>query len=90
MTAKEIAYMLLKYTDEKAASMDSAPNIGVEYMGDCGGIIVDEDGNVLGRHHSSSFGWLRRDLSGKVDKNEYEVVDLIGKEVPEKFQHLLN
>lgn len=29
-------YMVCDYTDSKAASIDGATNIGVEYMGNCG------------------------------------------------------
>lgn len=59
---------------------------------DCGGIIVDENGNILGQHHSSSFSWLRNDLMNKpdIDYNMYSVIDLIGKEVPQKIIEILN
>jgi len=83
---KEKVYMVCDYTNEKAAEIQGCPNIGVEYMGDCGGRIIRENGEVIGRHHSSSYGWLRHDLQRKLDNPEnYEVVDLIGLEVPEKF-----
>jgi hypothetical protein len=83
---KKKAYMVCDYTDEKASSMQGAPNIGVEFMGNCAGRIVDENNNLLGQHHSSSFGWLRSDLSRKVNPEEYEIVDLIGKEIPEHLK----
>lgn len=80
-------YMVCDYTDDKAASIQGAPNIGVEYMGDCGGRILHEDGTLIGGHHSSSFGWLRNDLKRKLDNpSKYEIIDLIGKPVPKKFQ----
>ena len=83
----EKVYMVCDYTDSKAASISGAPNIGVEYMGNCGGRILREDGSEIGRHHSSSFGWLREDLRSKLDDpSKYEVVDLICQPVPERFQ----
>ena len=83
----EKVYMVCDYTDSKAASISGAPMMGVEHMGDCGGRILREDGSEIGRHHSSSFGWLRADLRSKLDdQSKYEVVDLIGQPVPERFQ----
>lgn len=83
----EKVYMVCDYTDDKAASIDGAPHIGVEYMGNCGGRILREDGTIIGQHHSSSFGWLRSDLKGKLDDpSKYEIIDLIGQEVPERFR----
>lgn len=64
-----------------------AQNIGVEYMGDCSGRILKEDGTLIGQHHSSSFGWLRDDLKSKLDdETKYEIVDLIEQKVPDKFK----
>ena len=83
----EKVYMVCDYTDSKAASISGAPNIGAEHMGDCGGRILREDGSLIGQHHSSSFGWLRSDLKRHLDDpSKYEVIDLIGQPVPEKFQ----
>jgi hypothetical protein len=66
-----------------------ACNIGVEYMGDCTGRILKEDGTEIGNHWSSSFGWLRSDLKRKLDdQKKYEIIDLIGEEVPERFRLL--
>ena len=62
----EKVYMVCDYTDEKAANMADAPNIGIEYMGNCGGRILKEDGTLIGHHHSSSFGWLRTGHHGAV------------------------
>jgi len=84
--SKPKAYMICTHTDAIASSMDSAPNIGVEFMGNCSGEIVDESGKVLGRHFSSSFGWLRLDLASKVSHADYDIVDLIGKEIPESLK----
>lgn len=54
--------------------------------GDCQGSLLDSDGNILGSHYSSSFGWLRNDLRCKVSNpDDYEFVDLIGKEVPDEL-----
>lgn len=84
---KEKVYMVCDYFDEKAASISGTPNIGVEFMGNCSGRILSEVGEELGYHYSSSFGWLRHDLMSKLDDpSKYEIIDLIGKEVPEKFK----
>ena len=80
-------YMVCDYTDDKASSINSAPNVGVEFMGNCSGRLLNEEGEELGAHHSSSFGWLRDDLKSKLDSpSEYEIIDLIGKEVPVRFK----
>lgn len=83
----EKVYMVCDYTDSKASAIEGTPNVGVEYMGNCGGRILREDGSEIGRHHSSSFGWLRSDLRSKLnDQSKYEVVDLIGQPVPDQFK----
>jgi len=83
----EKVYMVCDYSDDKAASISGCPNIGVEYMGNCGGRILREDGTKIGSHHSSSFSFLRSDLRSKLDDpNNYEIIDLIGQEVPERFR----
>ncbi|MFW5700241.1 MAG: hypothetical protein ACOCWM_01005 [Cyclobacteriaceae bacterium] len=80
-------YMVCDYADEKAASISGSPDVGVEFMGSCGGRILKEDGTEIGRHNSSSIGWLRNDLKWYLDDlNNYEIIDLIGKEVPERFK----
>jgi hypothetical protein len=79
-------YMVCDWADAKAASIDGEPNIGVEYMGNCRGRILEEDGTQIGSHSSSSYGWLRSDLKSKIeDPEECEIVDLIGQPVPERF-----
>jgi len=84
---KQKVYLICDYTDEKAASMNGTPNIGVEHMGHCGGRIVNENGIEIGSHHSSTFGFLRMDLKAKLDNpDDYEIIDLIGKEVPDEFK----
>lgn len=83
----EKVYMVCDYADKKAASINYAANIRVELMGSCHGRILREDGSQIGIHYSSSVGWLRIDLIGKLDDpNKYEIVDLIGQDVPERFQ----
>lgn len=87
MEEKEIVYMVCDWTDERAAAIDDAPNIGVEHMGDCRGRILREDGSEIGHHCSSSFGWLRADLKRKLDDpDKYNIVDLIGQPVPVRFE----
>lgn len=82
----EKVYMVCDYTDDKASSIGGTPNVGVEYMGNCGGRVLKEGGTEIGRHHSSSFGWLRADLKYKLAGKEYEVIDLIGQPVPDRFK----
>ena len=49
--------------------------------------LVKEDGTEIGRHYSSTYGWLRWDLIRKLDDPaNYEIIDLIEKEVPEQFR----
>ena len=84
---KEKVYMVCDHTDDKAASISGCPDIGIEYMGNCSGRILREDGTQIGGHWSSSFGWLRSDLRSKLDNpDNYEIVDLIGQPVPERFR----
>lgn len=84
---KPKVYMVCDYTDAKASSIDGTPNLGVEYMGNCGGRLLREDSSVIGSHHSSSFGWLRADLRSKLPAiDEFEIVDLIGLDVPDRFR----
>lgn len=88
---KETVYMVCDYTDKRASKIDACPHIGVEHMGCCSGRILRENGTQIGRHSSSSFGWLRADLKSKLDDpKKYEIVDLIGKPVPEKFKEATN
>ena len=82
----ETVYMVCDNYDAKAASIQDAPHIGIELMGNCQGRILREDGSLIGAHWSSSFGWLRYDLKSKLDDpSKYEVVDLIGQPVPARF-----
>lgn len=63
------------------------PKYRCEFLGNCSGRIIHEDGSLIGRHFSSTFGFLRSDLLSKLDNpTEYEIVDLIGSSVPEKFK----
>lgn len=79
-------YMVCDYTDDRAAEISGCPNIGVEFMGNCAGRILWEDGTVIGAHYSSSFGWLRNDLKNKLDNpSKYEIIDLIGQPLPDIF-----
>ena len=75
---------------DKKASECGAWNVGIEFMGNCTGRILHEDGTEIGRHNSSSFGWLRNDLLRKLKDvggaEQFEIVDLIGQEVPERFK----
>jgi len=83
----EKVYMVCDKFDDKASKIEDCPNIGIEFMGTCAGRILREDGTEIGRHVSSSFGWLRNDLKLKLgDQSKYDIVDLIGKPVPEKFR----
>ena len=80
-------YLLCDSADDKARSINEPWNCGVEFMGGCCGRIVRENGELIGEHYSSSFGWLREDLKRKLDDpTKYEIVDLIGQPVPERFK----
>ena len=82
---KQTVYMVCDWHDGKAEG--GAWNVGVEYMGNCTGRILSENGELIGNHWSSTFGWLRSDLLSKLDNQEnYNIVDLIGREVPERFK----
>jgi len=86
---KEKVYMVCDYADTKAKTM-GALEIGVEFMGNCGGRILKGDGSLIGSHHSSSFGWLREDLKYKLKdlggESAFEIIDLIGQEIPDRFK----
>ena len=82
---KQKVYMVCDWHDGKADG--GARNIGVEFMGNCSGRILNEDGSLIGNHYSSTFGWLRSDLLDKLDDvSKYEVIDLINQEVPSAFK----
>ena len=82
----EKVYMVCDTTDKRASEINDAWVTNVENMGHCSGRILREDGTEIGRHHSSSFGWLRSDLKSKLDDpSNYEIIDLIGKETPRRF-----
>jgi len=79
-------YMVCDYADEKAKKL-GALDIGIEFLGNCHGRILHEDGTLISGYHSSTIEWLRKDLKTQLDKNEeYEIIDLIGQEVPERFK----
>ena len=82
----EKVYMVCDAHDAMAAKC-GAWETNVENMGSCRGRILREDGTEIGRHSSGSFGWLRLDLQSKLeDPSKYEIVDLIGQEVPDRFR----
>lgn len=85
---KEKVYMVCDWHDGKdVTAIGGAWNVGIEHLGDCQGRILREDGSEIGHHHSSTFGWLRSDLKSKLDNpDNYEIIDLIGEPVPEKFK----
>lgn len=80
---KPKAYMVCDYRDGNYNQ--AANNIGVEFMGNCSGRILAEDGTELGSHFSSSYGWLRTDLLSKINLNDWNVIDLIEQECPDRF-----
>jgi hypothetical protein len=83
---KECVYLVCDICDPKARAIDGTPDVGVEYMGHCSGRVLHEDGTVIGRHMSSSIGWLRSDLLSKLDDpKKYEIVDLLDEAAPERF-----
>ena len=63
-----------------------ALNVGIEYLGNCRGRILKEDGTEIGHHSSSTYGWLRNDLKRYLDDpNKYEIIYLIGRDTPKIF-----
>lgn len=71
----------------KGNYQQGAENVGIEYLGDAVGRVVNEKGELIGRSWSSTIGWLEQDLMNRIgDLNEYEIIDLIGKPVPEQFK----
>lgn len=84
MESKEKVYMVCDWHDGNCEM--GALNIGVEHMGSCAGRILKENGDLIGNHFSSSFGWLRLDLMSKLDdESKYEIIDLLKSPVPERF-----
>jgi len=84
------AYMIVTHvSQDDASTCDTPHNIGVEYMGDCSGVIIDEHGTILGEHHSSNYGWLRMDLKSKVNEDDYDIIDYIGVNMPNDILDLL-
>ena len=67
--------------DAKAIRIKGCPNVGIEFLGDCYGEAVTESGERINYHTSSTLDWLRSDLMWGVDKDKYEVVDLIDSDV---------
>jgi hypothetical protein len=51
------------------------------------GSIIREDGLVLGVHLSSNLDYLKRDLSRKVEREEYELIDCLDGNTPEFLKH---
>lgn len=49
------------------------------------GRLLRENGELVGRHASSSLSFLREDLRAKVN-SQFEITDLIGHPVPERFR----
>lgn len=89
---KELLYLILTFTDEKAKKWGFlCPNLGIEYLGNCAGIIVNYNGLILGSHYSSTFGFLTMDLLSKIKHiKDFEIINLIGKEVPAKLIKKIN
>ena len=60
-----------------------------DYVGaNCKGRLIHENGSTIGFHYSSSYNWLRFDLLKNLKNPEkYEIIDLIGQPVPERFQN---
>ncbi len=40
----------------------------------CVGVVISEDGEILGHHVSSSYAWLEQDLKSKENVKEYEFI----------------
>lgn len=51
--------------------------IGIPLTDDCNncfGVVISEEGQVLGRHVSSNWSWLERDLASKEGLQDYEFI----------------
>jgi hypothetical protein len=87
-------YFVCDWHDEKAKSIEGTPNVGVEYLGNCMGRAIREDGEELGYHYSSTFDFLRSDLTYHLGKHgpidTFEIIDLIGQPVPDRFKKAAN
>ena len=60
---------------------------GELYLNDCGGRAILYNGKVLSTAHCSSFKELEKELLRKIpDIEMYEIENLIGQDVPEKFK----
>ena len=82
----EKVYMVCDRADDRARKIKGCPNVGVEFLGNCSGRILREDGSEIGRHYSTTFGFLRMDLRGCLDNPaKYEIIDLIDQPVPDRF-----
>lgn len=78
VSRKVKVFLVCLHADEKAINIKDAPEMGVEFMGTCFGIAIDDNGKILGQHTSSSLGWLRKDLIAKLENpDNYEIIDLI-------------
>ena len=83
---KENVYLVCDWTDDKAASISGTPNTGIEHLGMCRGRILREDGSEIGSHSSTTSGFLRSDLTYKLDNpDKYHIHDFIGRCVPDRF-----
>ena len=78
---KAKVYLRCTMADGKSISIKGCPNVGVEFLGMCHGVALDEEGVILGGHCSSTLDWLRSDLLCKFDKDKYDVVDMIDEDV---------
>lgn len=74
---KEKIYLRCLSSDLKATTIKGCVHIGVEHLGMCYGEAVTEGGKVVAQHTSTTLGWLRQDLLFGVDKELYDVIDLI-------------
>lgn len=52
----------------------------------CFGIVVSEYGTLMGRHTSSSYSWLERDLKSKINLDEFDF--MFSSEVPSQIELL--
>lgn len=85
MSNKQKVYMVCDEIYDEKAKRDDAPHVGIENLGWCFGRILTKDGEEIGRHTSSTLGWLRKDLKNKLDDpSDYIIVDLINEETPEE------
>jgi len=83
---KKRLYLRCETADRKAREIKGCPDVGVEHLGMCYGFAITEDRIKINSHTSSTLDFLRSDLMHGIDKDKYEVIDLIDSDVERMFK----